>query len=286
MVNIADLFQLWGEIAGVDVHKVVPESHILDSQSMLPYLTNPNQPSIRTTNFTQTGNNIHKAPPPPCVIPLTSPATCVQLFNSKALCNFEGGAWYGTNPDGGTSYASCCAVKRAVYDPTTTQLQLLPVAQDATRNDSFKLVRKQVEVCAAAPSTNDTVQTQNELYQINEDVPVPAIDKDGEALCQGTACPAGLTSAQTEIYNQLTSSMDATLASEPACPGDGNEDKVVNEEDIENWQFFSTHGVGQPPNTSSWYDFQTPPTFTYDGSTDKGDLAVILQNFGTHCLKK
>jgi hypothetical protein len=33
---------------------------------MLPYLTNPKQLSIRQTNFTQTGNNIHpnlKAPP-------------------------------------------------------------------------------------------------------------------------------------------------------------------------------------------------------------------------------
>src|SRR5258708_6607908 len=90
MVNIADLFQLFGEIAGADVRKIVPKSHILDSQPMLPYLTNPNQPSIRTTNFTQTGNNIHVAPPPPCVIPLTTPNTCVQLFNSKPLCNFEG----------------------------------------------------------------------------------------------------------------------------------------------------------------------------------------------------
>ena len=58
MVNIADLFQLFGELAGVDVHKAVPASHVLDSQSMLPYLTNANQPSIRQTNFTQTSGNI------------------------------------------------------------------------------------------------------------------------------------------------------------------------------------------------------------------------------------
>jgi hypothetical protein len=281
MVNIADLFQLFGEIAGVDVHKVVPKSHILDSQSMLPYLTNPSQRSIRTTNFTQTGNNIHVTPPPPCVIPLTTPNTCVQLFNSKQLCNFEGGVWYGTDPDNGTSYSTCCDVKRAVYDPANQPMQTLPITQEATRSNNFKLVRKQVEMCAAAPSMDDTVQTQNELYQINEDAPVPAIDKDGEALCEGTACPTGLTSEETTVYNQLTSSMNATLASEPACPGDGNEDKVVDVQDILAWRFFATHGVGQPPNTSSWYDFQP-----YDGSTDQKDLKVILQNFGTHCLKK
>lgn len=36
MVNIADLFQFFGEIAGIDVHKEVPKSHRLDSQAMLP----------------------------------------------------------------------------------------------------------------------------------------------------------------------------------------------------------------------------------------------------------
>ena len=285
MVNIADLFELFGEIAGIDVHKVVPKSHILDSQSMLPYLTNPTQPSIRTTSFTQTGNNFHQPPgPAPCVVQLTSPNTCVQLFNTKQLCNFEGGLWYGPDPDGGTSYSTCCDVKRAVYDPKNMPMDTLPVTQAATRNDNFKLVTKQVEICAMAPSTEDTVQPQNEFYQINEDVPVPAIDKDGTALCEGAACPAGLTSEETEIYNQLTSSMNATLASEPACPGDGNEDKVVNGQDISNWKFFSTHGVvvdGQPPNTSSWYDFNP-----IDGKTDQQDLNVILEHLGAHCPPK
>jgi hypothetical protein len=70
MVNIADLFQLFGEIAGIDVRKALPSSHILDSVGMLSYLTNPNQPSIRQTNFTQTGNNIHVTAPPPCVVTL------------------------------------------------------------------------------------------------------------------------------------------------------------------------------------------------------------------------
>jgi hypothetical protein len=286
MVNIADLFELFGEIAGADVRKIVPNSHMLDSQPMLAYLTKPNQPSIRTTNFTQTGNNIHVTPPPPCVISLTSPATCVQLFNSKQLCHFEGGNWYGPDPDGGTTYSSCCDVKRALYDPTNTPLQQLPIDQQATRNDSYKLVRKHVEVCAQAPSTDDTVQTLNEFYQINEDPPLTLkIDKQGTALCGETDdCPTGLTEDQTKIFNQLTDSMNTTLASDPACPGDGNLDKVVNLADVTNWFYFATNGVppmgGGPPNTSSWYDFN------HDGSTDHLDLQIILQNFGTNCLKK
>jgi hypothetical protein len=98
-------------------------------------------------------------------------------------------------------------------------------------------------------------------------------------------CPTGLTDAQKTTYNQLSSSMNATLASEPACPGDGNLDKVVNLADVTNWFYFSTNGVSStmpdtPPNTSSWYDFN------HDGSTDTKDLKTIIDYFGTHCKTK
>jgi hypothetical protein len=39
--------------------------------------------------------------------------------------------------------------------------------------------------CAAAPSTDDTMKTVNEFYQVNEDVVAPKIDKEGTALCGG-----------------------------------------------------------------------------------------------------
>jgi arylsulfatase A-like enzyme len=287
MVNIADLFQLFGEIAGADVRKIVPKSHMLDSQPMLAYLTNPNQRSIRQTNFTQTGNNIHVGTPPPCVIATLTSNTCVQLFNAKQICNFEGGKWYGTDPDGGTSYMSCCDVKRALFDPTNTPLTLLPISQEATRDDNYKLVRKEVEVCAQAPSMNDTMQTYNEFYAINENPPLTLeIDKENTSLCgepETGDCPANLNEDQTKIFNQLTDSMNTTLASEPPCPGDGNLDKVVNFEDVENWFYFATNGTpvqGGPPNTSSWYDFNI------DGKTNRRDLRIILQHFGTNCLAK
>ena len=41
IVNVVDLFQLFGDLAGVKVEKLVPPSHTLDSQPMLPYLTTP-----------------------------------------------------------------------------------------------------------------------------------------------------------------------------------------------------------------------------------------------------
>ena len=280
MVNIADLFQLFGEFAGVDVHKVVPKSHILDSQSMLPYLTNVNQPSIRQTNFTQTANNIHTTPPAPCVLDLTMPQTCVQLFNVRQLCNFEGGDWYGPDdPAGGVSYNTCCEVQRAgIYkdsngNPVT--LSQLPIEQQATRNDQFKLVRKKVTVCSPDTTTPDAVVPQAELYPVNENAPVPQIDKDGDSLC-GETCPAGLTGTNLVNFNALSASMAATMMSEPACLGDGNEDKKVNGKDIVDWAFFNEHN-----GLSSWYDFN------HDGLTNSDDLKMyILPNLGTNCLKK
>jgi len=281
MVNIADLFQLFGEFAGVDVHKAVPKSHILDSQSMLPYLTNVNQPSIRQTNFTQTSGNIHmnNTLPPPCVIPLTSPPTCVQLFPQRQLCNFEGGDWYGPDdPAGGVSYNTCCEVQRAdIYkdqngNPVT--LSQFPVDQVATRNDHFKLVRKTVTMCGA-DSGGDTNVPQTELYKINENRTLPKIDKDGDSLC-GENCPAGLKGAQLANFNALFASMNTTLMSEPTCIGDGNEDKKVNGRDIVDWAFFNQHD-----GLSSWYDFN------HDGLTNGDDLKnYILPNLRTNCLKK
>ncbi len=279
MVNVADLFQLFGEIAGVDVHKAVPRSHILDSQSMLPYLTSVNHPSIRQTNFTQTSSNIHVAVPPPCVVPLTQPPTCVQLFNVRQLCNFEGGDWYGSDmPAGGTSYGSCCEVQRAgVYKSSSNPdgiLSLFPVDQVSTRNDNFKLVRKTVTMCSAAPSTTDPNVVQSELYNINENAKNPKIDKAGDSLC-GENCPSGLKGVPLANYKALNASMNATLGSEPPCPGDGNEDKQVNFKDAVDWYYFATHD-----GLSSWYDFN------HDGVTNGQDLKVIADNFGKNCLKK
>jgi hypothetical protein len=249
---------------------------------MLPYLTEVNHPSIRQTNFTQTASNIHIAPPPPCVIPLTTPLpTCVQLFNSRPLCAFEGGDWYGPdNPTGGTPYSSCCAVQRSgAYigsDNPDGLLALLPVDQKATRNDHFKLVRKTVTMCSATPDASplDPTAVQAELYKINEKPLLPKIDKDGDSLC-GEGCPIDLKGVPLQNYLALNDSMNATIASEPPCPGDGNEDKRVNIKDVVDWSFFAQHD-----GLSSWYDLN------YDGLTNTADLAIIGNNFGTHCLSK
>jgi hypothetical protein len=274
MVNVADLFELFGEIAGVDVRRAVPKSHILDSAPMLPYLTNPNQASIRQTNFTQTANNIHlnDQAPPPCVIPLTSPPTCVQVFNDQGVCAYEGGTWYG--PGAPIQFASCCAVSNANIYPS---LNILADAESSTRNDSFKLVKKLVPNCAPPQPQPDTPVT--EFYQINEAVPIPQIDKNGDSLCSPQGCPNGLNPEQLQNFKALSQRLTDLLNSEVPCPGDGNEDKRVNLKDIKDWASFLQPNPESPGFSSSWYDFN------HDGQTDVLDLQTILQNFGAHCTR-
>ena len=80
MVNVADIFQLFGEIAGLDVHQLVPPSRPLDSVSMLPYLLDPEQPSLRETNFTQAFDCVTASGEivSPCVIQAVG--ACLQVF--------------------------------------------------------------------------------------------------------------------------------------------------------------------------------------------------------------
>jgi hypothetical protein len=277
MVNVADLFELFGEIAGVDVRKVVPKSHVLDSASMLPYLTNPNQGSIRTTNFTQTGTNItaNGVRPAPCVITLTDPPTCVQVFTSQPLCEFEGGIWYG--PDGAAGSAglpNCCAVNAQ----TGSNYTILDDSALAIRNDRFKLLQREVPNCNTGQ--DDTVR---EFYEINE-VPglLVKIDRpdgqDANNLLPDPNLPPDqqLTPEQLANYEALSEELQSLLNSEIPCPGDGNLDKKVNGKDIQDWKFFQALSQGK----SSWYDLN------FDGKTDDADLAIIQQHLGTNRLKK
>ena len=274
MINIADLFELFGEIAGLNVHQIVPNTHTLDSVTMLPYLTNPQQPDIRTSNFTQAANNIHvgNQPPPPCVLVVTSPATCIQLFNSEGLCASEGGDWYG--PGAPKQYSSCCAVEAARLPQYPDGIQFLPDAQWATRNDNYKLIQK------AEPNCVNGDTTLTEFYRVNEDPMNPKMDDLSDALCSelsaGHRCPLGLTPEQLANYNQLQSDLQTTLATEIPCPGDGNEDQAVFGMDVQWWRYFSTLNGGG----SSWYDFN------FDGVTDEDDLAVIQEHMGTNCLQQ
>jgi arylsulfatase A-like enzyme len=274
MVNVADLFQLFGEMADLDVRKYVPAARKLDSVSMLPYLTNPGQQSLRQFNFTQTASNISATPPPgPCVI---NSNVCIQLFPNKPLCEDEQGTWYGQGGEHG-EFASCCALQAS---NTVPNLEIFPVAQAAVRNDKFKLIQLTNQSCQSGQNNGTT--TQYQLYRINESAPIPLIDFPALNLIRPNLPNNGLTRHQQAVYAELKQQLNETLDSSPQCPGDGNSDGLVNQTDIRNWNFYFTKKSGQ----SSWYDFPTLDSNgieVYDGTTDRQDLQVIQNNFGKRC---
>ena len=77
------------------------------------------------------------------------------------------------------------------------------------------------------------------------------------------------TSLQPE-YEKLQTDLNNLLASEPACPGDGNLDKFVNQFDVD--------GVNDFLGVASFFDFNN------DGTTDAQDLAIVEANLGADCL--
>lgn len=263
MVNAVDLYRLFGEIAGVDVRAAVPHPHTLDARPVLPYLKKPDQRPIRKTNFTQLGENVHAAGTTlwPCVI--ESVQTCVQLFTTATLCAAEGGTWYGPDGAAGSAgLATCCDVN----DATDANYTIVPSAQWALRDAQYKLVLKEQPNCAT-----DQLDLQYEFYAVDDAAPVPALDRaDANLLTAPSLPPQGLDADQLDAFDTLSQKLDRMLASEPPCPGDGNLDRRVNQDDLDDWSTFD--GVG-----SSVYDLNE------DGNTDDADTTLIRGSYGTRC---
>lgn len=271
MVNIADVFELFGEIAGVDVHQVVPKARPIDSVSMLPYLQNPLQTSLRKNNFAQSEGNIKKEGfvVQPCVLAAVN--ACIQLFPSQALCASEGGEWWG-DADGsqpplplgpGAPVADCCGVNEYQVANDLPKYNVLADWQMALRNDDYKLVR--LSMTDWDETTSECATTEfTEFYAIDEAKINPQLDNKNDNLLLP---PNTLTPQQTLVYKNLNKQLDDLLASDIACPGDGNKDGVVDFKDISDLGYWAnTTG-----SKSSWFDFNL------DGLTDDDDIPFITQ---------
>ena len=269
MVNSADLYALFAEIAGVNYSKQVPRARAVDAHPMLKFLKSANYAGERKTNFTEMGTNLRKEGVIvyPCVI--RSVSTCTQIFPQQKLCEDEGGDWYGPNgeatPEGLTS---CCQVNKWLSDHSQTTVEILPDIQRAIRNANYKLVELVSPNCSAEGQQVGTTTSQ-ELYRINQAVPFPKLDGARSNLL---ARPSLLPEARAN-YDALKLELKRLLASEPACPGDGNRDGKVDATDLQQWARFAAPDAGM----SSWYDFNL------DGLTDEADRSVILSNFGKKC---
>jgi hypothetical protein len=272
MVNIADLYQLIGELAGINVHKSVP--HTVDSASMLPYLKDPGHPSIRKSNFTQIGTNQHANGQinSPCVYNTT---TCTQIAPTKGVCEDNNGVWWGAGatdastagiPSGGLQY--CCDVAVWQHDHgETISTDIYPLEAHAIRNASYKIVVNNYNGYDA--NANECAKTTStEFYQINEDVPSPLLDTAPLNLLASGKPP--LTPTQQKNFNELTKELDALMPTQTPCTGDINLDGVVNQADIDQWTTFQTLSLG----LSSWADVNQ------DGLTNSDDMSLIEQHMG------
>jgi hypothetical protein len=264
LVNAVDLFQLFGEIADVNVRAAVPASHVLDSEPVLDYLRHPNQPAIRRYNFTQLGTGLKPASVTlwPCAVKI-GPVNLVTdlLFTTQNLCEDNSGRWFGPTADQPDPlYPTSCAVKESgLYTP----LSIVATRTWALRNSQYKLVKVERAPCESSLG-------EFEFYDLSPRPPLNPVGLDLSAanlLTKGQ--PVGLTPAQKANFDELGLQLQALLDSEPACHGDGNLDKRVDHSDL--------LGVGSYQGQPSVFDFNR------SGVTDRRDVQCVKSNFGNNC---
>jgi len=268
MVNAVDLFALFAEIAGVDdVQAAVPRT--LDAVSMLPYLTNPEHPAIRDWNYTEVGLSLQADGEVngPCVI-----NSCTQIPNVRSICEDNNSVWWGKDnnamvngisaPEPGFEY--CSQVLDFVTRNGGDAFEILPLVSIAVRNDTFKLVENTFKDCSSGPCVDSK---QLELFEIDQPLDTPWLDRKGDELPLDA-----LSAGQQSAYAELQDLLAVLRASVVDCPGDGNIDGVVDEEDLRQWESYAS-GAG----LSSVYDLNL------DGRTDALDEVIIQSNLGLDC---
>ena len=272
MVNGVDLFQLFAELADVDVHSVVPSDHELDCESMIGYLKSPDAPPVRTLNFTQTG--LTWMYPDTGVYPCFMDELCMctdGIFFSESLCEANGGTWK-------PGYDTCCEVIAAEptcgsTDPPTEAI-IYPTSAAATFDGRFKLVMQEKPDCS---SPRKSTAFYYEFYDLST-APFHAVLPGGRGIDYPSAnmlpvnaldC-SSLETADPVAYAAcvgLRAHMDNLLNQGQFCPGDGNQDRIVDGADIANIMVW-------------WGNWPTVYDFNDDGVTNGADLTAILINWG------
>lgn len=261
--NVADLYRLTAEIAGVDVDRLVPAGQTIDARSMIGYLRDPGRiPGVtREVNFSEQG--VAKKTPTTtiyaCVIESSNLCTDA-VFDTKTLCTGNGGTWYGPDGEGAPNgYRTCCDVRAA--RPGSTFVDQ-PLYSRTVRRNAYKLVEQTYRNCSTGVG-----EAILELYEVDNKPVVPLLDKvDLNLLAAGTT----LSSTAQANLDILKADLKAIVDSEVACPGDGNLDKVVNAADLAGYEKYK--GLG-----STVFDLN------FDAKTDELDLKIIRDNLGKDC---
>ncbi|MCK9538715.1 sulfatase [Dokdonella sp.] len=301
-VSSPDLYRLFAEIAGADIGTHVPADRPLDAQPMLAYLTDPGQGALRAINFSEMGTNFPNPAvdiePQPCVVEAAD--TCFVIFPNKALCDDQGGIWYGAGsgltgvPAEGFAHCGQVMSYRKALDPTDAT-RVLPDSSKAASNGAYKLVRQNRKTF-----TEDLDNPVNSIYTgVNISIdefyhidmlaqPNPVLDKQDTELAIGTP-PLDVSALGPEVqaaYDVLGAELDRrdevaaynSAYDQVHCPGDGNRDFRVDQADLDNWAELSALNQVGGRGQSSWYDLN------HDGWTDENDRDIILLNFGRLCV--
>ena len=277
MVNAVDLFQLWGEIAGINVHDAVPAGRKLDCFPMLGYLTNPKTPSYRSINFAE-----YFAPKlfveaesgtetcGPCL--LQGGEICTDTFlASELFCTLQGGVWYGEGSTKG-EFASCCEILAAPGgEGAEINSILFPAAQTIT-DGRWKLLSRTVPCPDAIATRNYTLPYQYEFYDL-PDCPFAnilfgrGIDNDSANLLLTGNAATDLKKNPEALaaYNKLLAQLQVLNDSFIAPVGDITLDGSVNAHDLAAmFDFWAESSVADLNN---------------DAKTDGKDLAILLNNW-------
>jgi len=309
LVNVADLYELFAELAGVNVAEAVAPAHTLDSQPMLAYLTNPAQAPIRQFNFTQLGPGVFQQPPMtsaarswPCVFSLGSfGSSCDDVIaNTESFCETNGGVWYGPTDTLPPLYSSCCAVIAAT---PTDPPGLSPIDQFAVRNQTYKLAQLFRPDCAEDDGSYppDKLTSTYEFYDLTptgdpmnplgidtkEDNLLCAVRSAGSAATCVDGSPCGidthttcLTSDQLINFNGLREELTRIMGSQATCEGDGNLDLRVDQRDADGVTSFSTavSPLTGEVGGQSFFDLNI------DALTNDADGQIVSEHLATDCI--
>ena len=263
MVNVVDLFQLWGECAGVNVHTAVPVGRKLDCRPMLRYLTSAKAPSAREWNFSEFGSEHLSEPCYPCLISTGSNAICTDtILTSAQLCASQGGVWYGPSdeyPDGQAT--DCCDLWTQMGEPAG--FTVIYAKQQALTDGRWKLVYSDQPSCFEKEGVSDY-----EFYDLSNCFAAALLFGRGidnpsyNLLASGTE----LTAEQQIHYTRFRTKMAQIQASLTHCDGDMTMNGVVNAEDIA--ILFSYWGMPSVADINN------------DTFTDSSDLTLLLNNWG------
>jgi hypothetical protein len=116
-----------------------------------------------------------------------------------------------------------------------------------------------------------------EFYKINESKNPALLRLDREGLeifksVNGSVMRNIMNDDEAASYSAISQYLDQELASQPACPGDGNGDGLVDTKDLRQYTALVRTWSG-----SSVFDFN------HDALTDINDRAIILANIGKQC---